>query len=138
MVTFTDVYDAGLVGPLIISTIFWVTIQYFQPSKAKVLENKLKLKQSGVKRSKTFNPTPINIVILFYNASLCIFSGLCFFNTFPIIMTLFKENGWNQGLCSIKNQFYNDDGSYQPWGLWSWLFGMYYAFRLLCRVTTYL
>lgn len=122
MVTFNDIYDAGLTGPLIVSTFFWCTVKYFQPSKETVLKNKLKAKQSGKKKSKTFQVTPINLIILFYNATLCIFSGLCFLNTFPIIMKTFLQFGWSKGLCNIQNQFYNDDGTYQKWGYWSWLF----------------
>lgn len=104
--------DLGLIAPIIISVAYWTSIKLFQPSK----EEELKAKQEQ-KKSKNFEPTLLNFIVIIHNLLLCIFSVLCFANTFPVLLNLVVENGVYKGLCGVKPAY--DSTVY---GYWSYLF----------------
>mmetsp|Transcript_19382 Transcript_19382/g.30768 ORF Transcript_19382/g.30768 Transcript_19382/m.30768 type:complete len:277 (-) Transcript_19382:492-1322(-) len=104
--------EAGLVPPMIIAVAYWLSIQYLQPSKKQDAACK-----SNQKRSDKFEPSLLNFCVIVHNAVLCVFSALCFMNTFPIYFDALRTKGVYDGICSLRDAYESTS-----WGYWSYLF----------------
>lgn len=110
--------------PIIGIVLYLITIAVFQPSKDEekkyVSQLKSEKKSSGLTKMKLF--------LVLHNSILCIFSLLCFLNTYPEIYEIFSNYGWKNAICLQK--LTNAYDLSHPFGFWCYLFYLskYYEF----------
>jgi len=70
----------------------------------------------------------MKLFLLLHNSSLCLFSLLCFLNTYPEILHIMNEFGWENAIC--LKQLTNAYDLSNPFGYWIYLFYLskYYEF----------
>eukprot|EP01084_Bolivina_argentea_P132769 234301_1 len=86
--------------PMVGIILYLITTIYFQPpppSKSAAPAPKSKSKKKVKKPITT-----LKLCICVHNILLCVFSGLTFYNTFPIISSIFLKEGFNGALCGKK------------------------------------
>ena len=114
--------------------LYLITTIYFQPSndhKTAQKQQKVSSSSSKDEQAKPKNKpiTKMKLLMFVHNLVLCVFSALCFYNTFPIIFEILS-NGFYGALCGKKLENEYIGGINSTFGYWTFLFYLskYYEF----------
>jgi len=113
----TDYDYTQLRYPMVGLALYLLTVAVFQPSKQAEIEYEEKLKKDEKIKKKASRFGKTKLFMFIHNILLCIFSWLCFINTFPIVYNLLQQYGWKNTVCDHLTVIYQDS-----FGYWAHLF----------------
>ena len=110
--------------PVLLLAFYIITVLYYQPTAKAKIHSSSSITTTK-KRDASSNNFTKQCVLSLHNLILCIFSVLCFLNTFPVIYNFFINIGWRKASCGLIQEQYKYD-----YGYWSFLFYLskYYEF----------
>ena len=95
---------------------YLLAVFYLQPNHATTTTTK-----NATKKSDKKSITTLKLFICAHNIILCIFSGLCFYRTFPVVASVYYQYGYENAACRQLPNMYAE-GTDGVFGYWVYLF----------------